>query len=105
MFCDLVHVKGSRAGGQEEGRAGENQEPEEKVQTENPGEHRETETRTAEEETDEEKTDEKEESRAGHSMKTASCKYCTEKKLCSCCNIWLNKFHTVKTTAQVDGLY
>lgn len=68
-------ISGSRAGGQKESWAGEDQEPEEEVQTENPGEHSETET--AKKETDEEKTDEKERGSAGNCMKTASCIYCT----------------------------
>lgn len=63
-------VAGPRPGGQEEGWAGENQEPEEKVQTENPGEHSETERHSAEEENDEEKTKEKEKSSGGISVKT-----------------------------------
>lgn len=45
-------VSGSRPGGKEESRAGEDQEPEEKVQKENPREHSETETWTTKKETD-----------------------------------------------------
>ena len=62
-------VSGPRPGGQEEGRAGEDQEPEEEVQRENPGEHSETEKWTAEEETDEEKTKETEKGRTGDIVK------------------------------------
>lgn len=62
LICDQTAVSGSRPGGKEESRAGEDQEPEEKVQKENPREHSETET-------DQEKTDEK--GYAGYSVKTA----------------------------------
>lgn len=54
LSCDQTAVPGSRPGGQEEGWAGEDQDPEEEVQTENPGGHSETETQTAEKETYEE---------------------------------------------------
>lgn len=53
-FVTPATLSGPRSGGQEEGGAGEDQEPEEEIQTENPGEHPETETRAAEKETDEE---------------------------------------------------
>lgn len=70
MICDPASVSGSGSGGQKKGWTGEDQEPEEEVQAENPGEHWETETWTAQEETDEKKTDQKEKSRTGNGMKT-----------------------------------
>lgn len=71
LICDPTAVPGPRFGGQEEGRAGKDQEPEEVVQTENPGEHSETETQSAEKETDKKKTNEKEKSSTGNGVKTA----------------------------------
>lgn len=63
LTVDLA-VSGSRPGGQEESWAGEDQKPEEKVQTEGPGKHSETETGTTQEE-----TDEQEQGSAGYSVK------------------------------------
>lgn len=54
---DAAAVPGSRPGGKEESWAGEDQEPEEVVQTEDPGEHWQTEAEATEEETVEEKKD------------------------------------------------
>lgn len=39
LMQDAAAVPGSRPGGKEESRAGEDQEPEEEVQAEGPGEH------------------------------------------------------------------
>lgn len=65
-------VSGSRPGGKEESWAGEDQKPEEEVQTENPGEHSETKTWTAKKETDQEKTGEKEKGGTGYGVKTVT---------------------------------
>lgn len=71
LICGLTAVAGSRPGGKEESRAGEDQKPEEKVQKENPREHSEAETRTTKKKTDQEKTDEK--GCTGYSMNTVYC--------------------------------
>lgn len=66
--CGPTAVAGPGFGGQKEGWAGEDQEGEEEVQAENPGEYSETEARSAEKNTDQKKTKEK---GRGNSVKTA----------------------------------